>query len=221
MSVTSKDTSVEGSSEASPRRKRWWVIGAVVLVLALVQSVTVTPAIHGRVVDEQTQEPLADVVVAALWNLEQPTLVDSSLPGGPVKMAETSTDGEGKFNFPTAVIIHWPLMPFRWYTRSDEEMPELTLVKQGYRVFSVGNDIFAMYGPAHDAGLLSLRSSSLENANIRMTRWSAPDPQIDLLRFMALEQVILAEQACSRQLLCQAHPLQRSREALTLLEPVP
>jgi hypothetical protein len=210
MNISTKDAHAEVAAPMPAKRKLWWGLGGVVFFFALVQSITVTPSIHGRVIDEQTQQPLPDVMVAASWNLEQLALVDSSVSAGPVKVAEMSTDRNGAFTFPAALLVHKPVLPFSWFARSDEEMPLLTLAKQGYQVTIVGNDIFGMEGPAHGGGFLALRSSSLENVSVRMTRWSQADTQANDRRSLALERLSFAEHMCSRRWLCQEQPLQRS-----------
>lgn len=216
MSIT--PDSIADTPRPRAKRRARWTIGGALLVLLIVQSITFTPAIHGRVVDEQTQAPLADTTVAALWTLDGLTL-DSPAPGGPVKVAETTTNGAGVFNFPMAVLLHRPLLPFSWFTRSAEKMPLLTVAKQGYQVRIAANDTFGIDGPAHGAGFLSVRSSSLENALVRMTRWSEEDRPANDRRLRALEQVTTLESQCLRRWLCQAQPLHLTRGLLTRLSP--
>lgn len=206
---------MNSASEKTERRRLLRVIAGALFGFALVQSITITPSIHGRVIDEQTGEPLAGATIAALWNLEMTTLVDSSLPGGPVKVAETATNREGEFAFAAAVLIHWPVTPFSLFTRSAEEMPRLIVAKQQYEVRTVGNDTFGIEGPAHGAGFLLLRRSSLEDSLVRMRPWSDDaDPQVESRRSMALRWLEQAAAQCSRRWLCQEQPLQRSRDVL-------
>lgn len=194
------------------------VIGVVLLVFAIVQSITITPSIHGRVVDEQTGEPLQGASIAALWKLEVLTLVDSSLPGGPLKVAETTTDRNGEFAFPTAVLIHWPVAPFSLLTRSPAHMPMLIVAQPEYQTRTMSNDLFGFEGPSHGDGFLSLRSSSLENAIVRLPRWTAnADSQTEDRRSLALDQLQQAAAECSRRWLCQEQPLLRTREMLKQL----
>lgn len=199
-----------------PARGRpvWIVVGALV-VFALLQSITITPAIHGRVVDEHTREPVSGAAIAALWYLELTTIVDSPLPGGPVKLAESSSDRDGRFDFARAVLIHWPVAPFSLFVRSADDMPKLIVAKPGYQVRIARNDVFGIDGPRHGAGFLSLRSSSLERVLVLLPRWSPdPDAQANDRRTFALDQIEQAERQCSQRLLCQAQSLRRTHDVL-------
>lgn len=203
----------------SARRRIVKAIAGAVLAFALIQSVTITPAIGGRVINKRTGEPVPGAAIAAVWKLEIFNPLHSALPGGPVKIAETVADSQGYFTLSTAVIVHWPLLPFSWFTRSERYMPQLVVVRDGYQARVANNDIFGIEGPRHGSGFLSVRSSSLENGRVRLVPLPpAPDAEATRQFNFRLTEAIMetaeATAQCRRRIWCQEQPLRRTHDML-------
>jgi hypothetical protein len=85
-------------------------------------------AIEARVLDEESGQPLEDVVVVANW-----LLMRGGLGGrtqiGPLMVLEVVSDAKGRISFPA-----WGPMPNRTFGFLDHEDPELWFFKAGYRL---------------------------------------------------------------------------------------
>lgn len=211
------------AAETSLSRRRTrsivvWTIVAVLLVVAVVQSVTITPSIHGRILDAQGR-PLGGVAVAALWEVDAATL-EGARADGTVRIAETVSDSKGAFSFGAARIVHAPLMPFSWRLRSDSAMPRLVIVHEQHSLRVATNDIYGLEGPGHSAGFLSIRSSSLENAMVQLSplpnsRDADAVQQYPHALRMASRDIEHANFQCARSVFCQGQPLTQIKQAIT------
>jgi hypothetical protein len=217
--VTEISTSSSSELAKRPWRLRPWLIALGVLaILAVFQSITITLPVDGHVVDETTDQPVRGAAIAALWQLDAWSIVQK-LPGGTVNVAETLTDQQGAFRFPAAFLIHSPLAPFSWQSRSDTNMPMLIVVADGYQPSSANNDVFGVHGPAHSSGLLSVRSSSLRGATLRLRPLPPAFAAEQLTEYRislgtARTAVSLAVSSCARRGYCESNSLASVQEAL-------
>lgn len=212
-------TSVERINVSDGARRRWWRTGVSVAALLLaIQSITITLPIHGRVVDEASGKPVAGAAIAALWQFDAWTPVHG-LPGGTVKIAQAVTDEEGVFRFPAAFILHPPLLPLSWLMRSDTDMPGLVVVADGYQPQWGANDVFGINGPRHASGFLSVRTSSLQGAVLRLPPLPAVLDARQLNQYRdglgwTANQIGFAAGSCARRVYCQSHSLADVRRAI-------
>lgn len=165
--MTGTSSSDEDAERA--RRRRGWLIGLAVLGIPLIiQSVTITLPIRGRILDETSSRPVPHAAVTALWQFDVLT-PHNVASGGTARFAETLTDDDGTFRIPMAFIVHMPLLPFSLQTRSDSNMPRIIVVAKDYFPYDAGNDVYGIHGPSHTAGALFLRTSSLEGQDHYLT----------------------------------------------------
>src|SRR5262245_4187710 len=83
--------------------------------------------IHGRVVDAETQQPLAGVHVVAQWILNTGILLHAETIQR-FHILETVTDANGEYKLPG-----WGPKPRPTLSRLEEDDPRLTFFKPGYR----------------------------------------------------------------------------------------
>lgn len=96
-------------------------------------------AIEGWVVDAQTQQPLEDVIVVVMWELEH----GGFHPGqaGALFRKETVTDSKGRFAFP-----EWgPMKAERGFVR--DSTPYIAFYKRGYKPHQLRNRGYAERQP--------------------------------------------------------------------------
>ena len=124
-----------------PRRRLSRALGAVlgaVLLLAGCATLDVrsysAESIEAWVVDEQTGQPLEDVVVVADWLLMRGTLGGRSLQG-PFMILESVSDAKGRFYIPA-----WGPQANRTLGFMDHEDPELWFFRSGYRMTRLTNN---------------------------------------------------------------------------------
>jgi hypothetical protein len=216
--MTDETTSSSNSRRLARSARRWrpWLIGLASLIV--IQSITITLPIHGRVVDETSGQPVAGAAIAALWQLDTWTPVHG-LPGGAVRTAQAVTGKDGTFEFPTALIVHPPLLPLSWLMRSESNMPELVVVADGYQPLGAANDVFGIDGPRHASGFLFVRISSLQGAVLRLV--SLPQAmdarQRDEYRGTldaVAHQIAFAADSCEVRSYCQSHSLAEVMSAI-------
>ena len=114
---------------------------AVLMLVALaVQSCAFSYSakpIHASVIDAETKAPLPGVIVVAHW------VVNFGLEGGSgtdLVLMETVTDAEGQFSFPAWGPVALPSdLPIE--ARMKEQSPELILVREGYQLRVLNNDL--------------------------------------------------------------------------------
>jgi len=113
--------------------------------------------IVGRVIDDETGEPIAGVAVVALWLLARP--IDQ---GGTewFEVIETETDEEGVYG-----IEGWGPRWRPWFYRLTDSDPELVIFKPGYLPKTLLNDI----GPNE------LTNFNPSDAKIREAYWHGKD----------------------------------------------
>jgi hypothetical protein len=123
-------------------------------------------AIEARVLDEESGQPLEDVVVVANW-----LLMRGGLGGrtqiGPLMVLEVVSDAKGRISFPA-----WGPMPNRTFGFLDHEDPELWFFKPGYRLSRVAN-----YYATDYCTKPSKRKSDWNGKVIRLKRFTDGDAQ--------------------------------------------
>jgi len=92
-------------------------------------------AVEAWVLDSETKEPLADVIVVANWKLHAGSL-DGRKPGGQLMVMETVTDKDGRFSFPA-----WgpKRRPFNTFLHDSD--PLILLFKPGYEYEGLQNPL--------------------------------------------------------------------------------
>ena len=90
-------------------------------------------AIEAWVVDAETKEPLADVIVVANWQLYIGR-IDGRHPSGQLMVMETVTDQGGHFSFPA-----WGPMRRPFNTFLDDRDPQILLFKPSYEFRGLSN----------------------------------------------------------------------------------
>jgi hypothetical protein len=119
--------------------RQWRTIGVIAAALAgatnaVALSYSARP-ISAQVIDAESKEPLADVIVLVLWDLE-----DIRGGGGDVlRIEETVGDQRGHFAFAGWGPQKVPASPDGRLWRLDTEQPILYLFKLGYRLKVVTN----------------------------------------------------------------------------------
>lgn len=193
------------ATSTSPRRRRRWLLWlSAVAFFALVQSITVTPSIDARFVDETTGAPLADMPVTAVWQLESATPA-GGMRTGALKVQHLSTNASGEIDVTSAVLVHWPVFPFGFGVRNATWMPALYVVTDQYANIVAGGS--SISGEPHPWSLLLLQRSALNGATIRLqpdTVASDPVQQRDNVAYRSYlnYELYQAEQAC-QSMLCQ------------------
>lgn len=204
-------TNSSGSPRPARRRRRWPIAAAAFALLFVIQSITITLPIHGRVLDGTSGQPVPGAAVAALWQLDAWTPAQV-VPGGPVRIIQAVTRQDGTFELPMAVLIHLPLLPFSPLVRTDSEMPVLMVVADGYHPQSENNE-------GRWAGFLSLRVSFMQSEGMRL----APlPPSLDAQQFNEYQRdlesvrtaVELAVGSCASRWYCRGDSLAEVRGAI-------
>jgi len=114
--------------------------------------------IEAWVIDAETKEPVADVVVVARWVLQGGMHTDEV---GSLKIMETVTGPDGRFYFPAWGPEFRPPRTFLW-----NQDPELLIFKPGYRFVS-------LYNTEHfKARKHGKRSSTYDGKKIEMERFT-------------------------------------------------
>jgi hypothetical protein len=110
------------------RRRRIWVptliLAAIVLLLGA-SHIRVRPGIYGRVIEQGTNEPIADAIVVAHWSGRVHSLVDSQ--GGCWHVETARTDEHGSYH-----IGGWYLYSTQVGLGDELEAPDLLAYKRGY-----------------------------------------------------------------------------------------
>ncbi|WP_129780544.1 carboxypeptidase-like regulatory domain-containing protein [Peristeroidobacter soli] len=203
--------------EGTQRWPLWRWILLVVLGLVAVQSITITLPIRGRVLDEATGKPVVRAAVVALWQLDAYGFEHT--PAGAVRMAEALTDEDGVFRIPIAVMIHLPLLPFSPLARSDTSMPELIFVADGYYPESASNVRSWISEREPASGFLSLRTSSLERAEHRLTPVNSERARAQRRNYVGdlgwvSSAIQMAAGTCAKRLFCKGDRLVHTWNAL-------
>ncbi|MCP4702345.1 MAG: carboxypeptidase regulatory-like domain-containing protein [Gammaproteobacteria bacterium] len=89
--------------------------------------------IRGRVVDAETGEPLAGVVIVAMW-IPEVMKIGRSDHGGPLRTIETVTAADGSYAIPRGVMFRPPLHTL------DRQDPVLSVFKNGYMSLTLANN---------------------------------------------------------------------------------
>jgi hypothetical protein len=191
------------SETRRPRRPLWpWVVAAI-LCLVLLQSFTITPAVHGRIVDGTSNAPIKGARVVAVWRVQGDSLA-GAIQGPSLRVQATLTGDQGRYDLPTVVLLHPPVFPFTWWDRSDD-MPAVLVLAPGYYGARVSNDPWATDRPRLKS-VLFLRRSNVDSRDIPMRREGQIDGEIMSYK-MSLEAVEgeIVEQGmeCRDQGLCK------------------
>lgn len=196
------------SHEAQPpqRRKRaWWSrILLALLLFALVQSITLTESVNSVALDAVTREPLAGVPIALIWRLENMTPGGAN-PGSVLKTAQVTTDADGRFHVPPALLLHAPLVPYSLSVRSTRYMPLLLACKFGY----LGQEEWANDIEDPFTGFFMLRGSTLDERPFEMRPLPARGQPLEDRTYVegsvAMNEGEMqgADSLCSGRVLCQ------------------
>ena len=141
-------------------------------VFLLLVAVVVLPAcagplfysgkeIHGQIVDDETGQPLAGVIIVAQWELMQIGPGHSGHAGTMVNIIEAVTDTKGEYFIPS-----WgprPRLPFNYLDGSD---PELSIFKSGYMPTGLSNPFQSEESANH-----SVRTSDWDGKVIRLKKF--------------------------------------------------
>lgn len=114
-------------------------------------------SISGRVIDAETGQPIADVIVVAQWILirKQPNGI---VRVGTLRMVETVTDKDGQYYF-------WPWGPrFAFTSHLASQDPRLLYYKDGYEITSTGNNFW------DGESVWIIRSSDWDGKDIRLAK---------------------------------------------------
>lgn len=131
-------------------------------------------AVGGSVIDAQTQQPIAGVIMIAHWQLEYPFA--HVAPRGEMMVLETVSDDQGNFQFPA-----WgqKLRPWGW-ARIGSKNPQILLFKPGYK------PSFVMDEATLHPDLGSVRRSQWNGKAIELEARPADDERYaDLLHMLA------------------------------------
>lgn len=144
-------------------KKRWLIIGAVIVLLIILGLTTETWHIvyvdgpyHGRVIDKTTGRPIVGAAVVAVWSKEVPFIAHAIITYYDAQ--ETLTDQQGNFTIPGVWgVFLIPLTKMR--------DPLFTIFKPGYEAYRARK-----LGPSGGKGrtdvrlqLLTVRKERLEN----------------------------------------------------------
>lgn len=113
-------------------------------------------AIEGRVVDAETRQPVADVIVVSEWRLEGGLHTDVV---GHLVLQETATDAAGRYRFPA-----WGPIPKPEYARLQASTPVLNFYKPGYEFLIKRNEGFGLSKKPAANGIVS----ELDGATIEL-----------------------------------------------------
>ncbi|HEX7013565.1 MAG TPA: hypothetical protein VF161_12495 [Steroidobacteraceae bacterium] len=192
------------------KRSRWrraalWL--GPLLTLLVLQSVTITFPIEVQFVDEDSGEPLADLPVTAVWELDAVTLAGSH-PTDAIGVREYVTDEQGRLRVEAAFMLHTPILPFDFLMRSPESLPALIVTDERVYPRAFTNDI-ANERERAPLSVFSFRRSSLDGDILPLrTRAIGPDAdasspeQSEFLRKLLLWRVDQARAWCSEHRFC-------------------
>jgi hypothetical protein len=162
----------------SVKRSRWrWAalwLGPLLALLVL-QSVTITFPIEVQFVDEDSGEPLADLPVTAVWELDAVTLAGSH-PTDAIGVREYVTDAQGRVRVEAAFMLHTPILPFDFLMRSPESLPALIVTDERVYPRAFTNDIASERERA-PLSVFSFRRSSLDGDMLRLPTLASRPPE--------------------------------------------
>lgn len=131
---------------------------------ALAEPVTYSARpIAARVVDDESGASLAGVIVVAQWLLVRevvPGLLHKSY-GDPLRIEETVTDAEGRFEFPG-----WGPVPRPTLFHLEHQDPQLLLFRAGHYPRQVANEVRSRHSES------AVRVSQWDGKTIRMRRFT-------------------------------------------------
>lgn len=146
-------------------------------------------AIEAHIIDADTKQPLAGVIVTANWELEQGSY-GGNRPIGQLVILETVTDKDGKFTFPA-----WgPKLALLGHLVNKD--PQLLIFKSGYESQQLTNTPLANYNKS------SKRHSEWHGRTIGLKPFRGTGEGKDLLRDFknlnsSVESVIREAEACN------------------------
>jgi hypothetical protein len=160
--ISQSDLMTRRGGRAPARKRPLWLYSiAAVAVLAMLQSVTITPPIESRVVQDETGVPVEGLHIVAVYLANYAT-VGGAIPGMTLRVETAETDKDGRFRLPAAVMIHRPVAPFSFFYRSDTGMPMLVGCKPGVGVMGAGSNKDSF------PGFLSFRRTGLNDVDLKM-----------------------------------------------------
>ena len=122
--------------------------------------------VAARVVDADTGQPLAGVVIMAYWELHQGSFTGHAPPCGAVDIQEAVTDEDGAFRIPG-----WDLATVTGSCDMRDENPSLILFKSGYYGRGVNNN------PMNPLKTVTVSKSIWDGQTIKMREF----PNMDLI----------------------------------------
>lgn len=185
------------------RRRRWWLIVPMGVLIAL--AVTVTPPLDVKFVDARSGTPIRGLQIMAVWRLY------SGSPAGPheasvLKVERLTSADDGSVHLEFTALLHAPVFPLGFGFRDTGALPVLYVVDERYEPRRVGNDRFNISEPP-PVSLLSLQRSSIDGDTVHVTLMSdVMDParrrDIEDARSVHGREVVQAVARCRKQLIC-------------------
>jgi len=124
-------------------RKNYLIVWGILLSAALAWSVAYWyflphlpdtysgEAVHGKVIDADTGEPVAGAIVIGLYELSAPYSMEGGIIAGHMHVEEVVTDVEGNY-----WLAAWGPKPRYGDTYLDHAGPKLLVFRQGYAIYT-------------------------------------------------------------------------------------
>jgi hypothetical protein len=187
------------------RRRRWFIALGAIAGLAIIQSVTFTPAVEVRYVEDATGAPIDGMTVTAVWRFYAVGLIDR-LPTRVLKVQSVQTNSEGTAYVPPSLMFHPPVFPFSLSSRQIDALPVLFVNEARYRPHAA----VAGYEQREPSiTLLTLQKTSIDETTVRLIRLhSIPSTRekadLDFVRREVDDKVDDALDYCRKSRLCQS-----------------
>jgi hypothetical protein len=181
------------------RRRRWFIALGAIAGLAIIQSVTFTPAVEVRYVDKESGAPIDGLTVTSVWHLHAITPA-GSLNSRVLRVQALKTDADGSVRIPAVVMFHPPAFPFGLDVREIDALPVLYISDQRYPDIAAGS----RWDNSPSFSLLLFQKTSIDETIVKLTNVEAhPSRDREDGRNLIAALVRQAYASCGRSTFCR------------------
>jgi hypothetical protein len=158
------------------RRRRWLIVLGSIAGLAIIQSVTFTPGVEVRYVNDVTGAPISKMKVTAVWHLYAGTPAGAN-KSRVLKVFSVETGPDGNAHIPAALMLHPPVFPFGMNFRQIYALPVLYANDSRY---SSDIRMGSSWDDAPSFSFLTFQKTSVDETTVKLARQSIPMNQSDV-----------------------------------------
>jgi hypothetical protein len=168
--------------------------------LAIIQSVTFTPAVEVRYVEDATGAPIDGITVTAVWHLYAATPA-GSLNSRVLKVHATKTNTEGTVHVPASLMFHPPVFPFGLNVRDINALPILYLNDRRFLSDAAAG---SHWDDAFSLSMLTLQKTSIDETTVKLVSSGVQPTRNDEVSEELIDSSVRqARASCRRSRFCQ------------------